>query len=75
MKNKKEFKIGIQKIAVAIGLAFTGPIVFSFSINYPSDLISLTLKIIGLVIMIGCVVIGFLGIRSLLLSFFEPPNE
>lgn len=73
--NKKKFKIGIQKIALAIALAFTGPILFSFSINYPSYLISLTLKISGIIIMIGCVGIGFLGIRNLLSSFFEPPNE
>tara|TARA_B100000579_G_C22211510_1_gene567575 strand:- start:83 stop:313 length:231 start_codon:yes stop_codon:yes gene_type:complete len=75
VQNKKKFKHGMQKITLAISCAFTGPIIFVLSNNKMSNLISSILSISGLILMIICVISGFLGIRNLLESFFDKPNE
>ena len=68
--NKKKFRNGIKQIAIAIGLAFTGPIIFVLSGN-TIDLIN----ILGLTLMIFSVLTGILGVKNLLSGFFEKPNE
>lgn len=72
--NKKKFKNGVQKIAIAFGLAFTGPIVFVLN-STSSNIISSLLTVIGMLLMIGAVIIGVLGVHNLLAGFFEKPNE
>ena len=75
IKNKKKFKNGIQKITVAIGLAFAGPVIFVLNSHYTSSLINLLLIVLGLTLMISCVIMGIWGVQNLLAGFFESPNE
>ena len=76
IQNKKKFKNGIRKIALAISF-LPGPILFVLSShnNHITNFMNLTLSIIGLGLMIACVIVGFLGLRDLLAGFFDPPNE
>ena len=76
IQNKKKFKNGIRKIALAIAF-LPGPILFVLSShnNHITKLINVTLSILGGGLMIACVIFGFLGLRDLLSGFFDPPNE
>ena len=76
IQNKKKFKKGIRKIALAIAF-LPGPILFVLSSHndHITNFLNLTFSIIGLSLMIACVIFGFLGLRDLLAGFFDPPNE
>ena len=76
IQNKKKFKNGIRKIAIAIAF-LPGPILFVLSShnNQLTDSINLLFSILGIVSMITCVIFGFLGLRDLLSGFFDPPSE
>ena len=76
IQNKKKFKKGIRKIALAITF-LPGPILFVLSShnNHITNALNLSLSIIGLCCMTACVIFGFLGLRDLLSGFFDPPSE
>ena len=75
MLNKKKFKRGIQKIVIAISLAFIGPVIFVLSTNNTPNTTQLSLNILGIILMIGCIIIGAIGIKELVVSFSDKSNE
>ena len=70
--NKTKFKNSLKYIALAMSLAFTGPILYVISLNKNEVYI---LSILGFSIMLGAIYFGFKGIKALLSSFFDNPNE
>ena len=76
MFNKEKFRHSIRNIALAIGLAFTGPIIFVWNLGHNSDnIVHTALSITGFIIMLGALYFGFKGIKQMLSSFFDHPNE
>jgi len=70
--NKTKFKNSLKYIALAISLGFTGPILYVMNLNKNEAYI---LSILGFSIMLGAIYFGFKGIKELLSSFFDNPNE
>ena len=76
ISNNKKIRNGIKKVLFAIGLAFTGPILFVLGFGQKeSNTIQILLIIIGFLLMIGCVIFGVIGIRKILAGFFEESSE
>ena len=74
--NKTKFKNSLKYIALAMSLAFTGPILYVMSLNTHQGYILNTIFILlGFSIMLGAIYFGFKGIKTLLSSFFDNPNE
>ncbi|MBJ04459.1 MAG: hypothetical protein CMP65_00970 [Flavobacteriales bacterium] len=74
--DKKKFRKGIKKIGVAIAL-LPGPILFvagSHNDNL-SAIIKFSLPIIGVICMAISLIMGIIGLKIILSSFFEKPNE
>ena len=74
--NKKKINTGLKKIALAMSLAFIGPIIFIISLNPKHEyILQNTLSAIGLMIMLTCIYIGYTGIKEILSAFFDNSNE
>ena len=74
--NKKKIRSGIKKVLFAIGLAFIGPILFVLGSGHKeSNTTQILLIIIGLLLMIGCVIMGIIGVKKILAGFFEESSE
>ena len=72
MFNKEQFKKSLKYIALAVSLAFTGPIVF---IQNETEILNTVFHIVGFCIMLSALFFGFKGIKEMLGSFFDHPNE
>ena len=76
IRNKKKFTSGMKKVLFAFTLAFLGPVCFVLGSGHDdSNNMNIILIIIGVVSMMGCLIIGIIGIRTILDSFFEETNE
>ena len=76
MKNKKDFKNGLKRIAISISLAFIGPVLFVLGSNPQlSYNLQIMLRVFGGIVMLSCVYIGYVGIQKLLSYFFDKSNE
>ena len=74
--NKKKFQNGIKRILLAFTLAFIGPVLFVLGLgNEKLNTGNLIMIILGSLSMLGCLIIGFIAIRTILNSFFENTNE
>lgn len=74
--KKNDFKNGIKKVAIAISLAFIGPVLFVLGSNPQlSSILQVTLSILGCAVMLSCVYVGYIGIQKILSDFFDKPNE
>tara|TARA_B100000579_G_scaffold123007_1_gene99017 strand:- start:9321 stop:9548 length:228 start_codon:yes stop_codon:yes gene_type:complete len=74
--DKKKFNTGLKKIALAMSLAFIGPIIFIISSNPKNEyILQNTLSAIGIMIMLTCIYIGYTGIKKILSAFFDNSNE
>ena len=60
IRNKKKFTSGIKKILFACTLAFIGPVCFVLGSSQENNII---LTITGILTMIGCLIIGVIGIK------------
>ena len=74
--DKKKFREGIKKITFAIFL-LPGPILFVIGSHNDnlSSLMKLTLTIVGSICMVTSLAFGIVGLKTILSSFFEKPNE
>ena len=74
--DKKKFREGIKKITFAIFL-LPGPILFVIGSHNDnlSSLMKLTLTIVGSICMVTSLAFGIVGLKIILSSFFEKPNE
>ena len=74
--DKKKFRKGIKKIMFAI-LLLPGPILFVIGSHNDnlSSIMKLTLTIGGSICMITSLAFGIVGLKTILSSFFEKPNE
>ncbi len=70
--NKTKFKNGLKYIALAMSLAFTGPIVF---IHHETEILNTVFYVLGFFIMLAALYFGFKGIKEMVESFFDYPNE
>ena len=68
MINKNKFKKGLKKILGAITIGFIGPVLFMFNT-------STFIMLFGFLFMIGAVILGFLGVKDLVDSFFEKKKK
>tara|TARA_B100001996_G_C18630771_1_gene581676 strand:- start:853 stop:1083 length:231 start_codon:yes stop_codon:yes gene_type:complete len=76
MKNKKILKSGLKRMAAAFSLAFIGPIMFVLGSNPQlSYVLQISLSIIGILIMLSSILIGFTGIKKILSFFFDKSSE
>ena len=77
IQNKKKFRLGIQKVMVAIGLAFLGPILFLSGTIPETELSTKEILFLttGSIIMIISFLTGLIGIKQILSSFFDKSNE
>ena len=76
MLNNKKFKEGLIKITVAICLAFTGPVLFVLGSNENGNQkLVIILSVCGGLIMLGCVYLGFIGIKTIISAIFDDTNE
>ena len=73
INNKKKFISGIKKIIIACTLAFIGPVLFVLGTGHGDN--NLITMIIGGAAMIGALILGLIGVRLLIDSFFDPLNE
>jgi len=74
--NKTKFKNSLKYIALAISLAFTGPILYVMNLNtHEGYILNTIFSVLGFSIMLGAIYFGFKGIKTLLSSFFDNPNE
>ena len=76
MKNKKILKSGLKRMAAAFSLAFIGPIMFVLGSNPQlSYALQISLSVIGILIMLSSILIGFTGIKKMLSFFFDKSSE
>ena len=76
MIENKKIKNGLKKAAIAMTLAFTGPILFVIGFGHEkANTLQILVSIIGGLLMLGCLIIGFLAIKDMLAGFFEQTNE
>ena len=76
MFDKQKFKSSLKYIALAISLAFTGPIIFILKLKeHETEVLNTLFHVVGLFIMLGALYFGFKGIKKMLESFFDHPNE
>jgi hypothetical protein len=68
--DKEKFKKGITKIAIAMTLAFIGPVLFVLGSGT-----NIYTTLIGGIIMACSFIIGLIGLKEILTSFFEKPSE
>ncbi len=64
--NQKKFNNGLKKIIIAILLAFIGPVLFVFGSGQ-----NLLITLIGGGIMATSFILGIIGLKEILNSFFE----
>ena len=67
--NKKQFRSGIKKIIIAVSLAFSGPVIFVIGAQ------EFIIQLLGGIMMIASFLFGVVGLKSILASLFEKPNE
>ena len=67
--NKRKFRSGIKKIIIAISLAFSGPVIFVIGNQ------EFLIQVLGGIMMIASFLFGIIGLKAILASLFEKPNE
>ncbi|AOW21939.1 DUF6095 family protein [Urechidicola croceus] len=71
MSSSKEIIFrGIKYLGIALPLMFLGPFILSIGLRAKNDGIYIWL-IIGIIICITAMILGFLGIRTILKGFFD----
>lgn len=70
MKNNPNIPKGIKRIAIALPLAFLGPILISIGFRALKDHIYLWL-ILGIIISLTAILLTFLGIKFILKGLFD----